>query len=51
MIVIAYRIDGKNIIKERLKRTAKIQKQKLDELFDLQNMLETSIIDKIKMGI
>ena len=50
LIVIAYRIDGENIIKERLKRTAKIQKQKLDELFDLQNMLETSIIDKIKNG-
>lgn len=50
LIVIAYRVDGENIIKERLKRTAKIQKQKLDELFDLKNMLESSIIDKIKNG-
>lgn len=41
LVVIAYRTDiGQTLVKERLERTAKIQKQEISELGGLQQILE-----------
>lgn len=50
LIVITYRTDAENIIRERLERTAKIQNQKVEELTGLKALLEGGISKKVESG-
>lgn len=47
LIVITYKTNSENLIKERIERTAKIQSQKIEDLKDYEEYLRNSLQKKI----
>lgn len=51
LIVLTYKTDIEEIIKERLERTAKIQNQKIEELDTYKNFLENGTKNKTQLEL